>query len=397
MKTEKKEPLRAERLHHREADQIALRFDSDPFIQDHIKKLPGVAWSQTHRCYYVPHTPAQVKSLLDHCRGKVWVDMTRLGYPPTEIVEKKKPHQPPELTSGISGQQLKEMERYMESRRYAPASIKSYTGMLRRFILDTGLTDFQLLKEEDIRQYNIRLVHDQKVSLSHQNQWINAVKVMLHVIRSPIALEEIERPIRRQKLPMILSRNEVAALISSTKNLKHRFLLSFLYGTGLRIGELINLKINDIDGDRKMVFVREGKGLKDRMVPIGDGLLSLAREYYKAFQPKVYLFEGQDGGKYTARSAQQVMQQALERAGIKKKATLHTLRHSFATHTMESGTDIRYIQAILGHSSPKTTMIYTHVSESALGRIRSPIEDILDGTIPATKLRNTSQGGDIRK
>ncbi len=397
MKTEKKVALRAERLRHRDTDQIALRFDYDSFIRDHIKKLPGVAWSQTHQCYYVPHTPTQVKSLLDHCRGKVWVDMTQLGYLPKAIIGKKKPHQAPEVPQGISGQQLKEVERYMESRRYAPASIKSYMGMLKRFILDTGLTDFQLLKEDDIRQYNIRLVRDQKVSFSHQNQWVNAVKVMLHVVRTSIDLGVIERPIRRQKLPLVLSRNEVADLIMCTKNLKHRFLLSFLYGTGLRIGELINLKISDIDGDRKMVFVRAGKGLKDRMVPVGDGLLHQAREYYKAYQPKVYLIEGQDGGQYTARSAQQVMKQALSRAGIQKEATLHTLRHSFATHTMESGTDIRYIQAILGHSNPKTTMIYTHVSEAAMGRIRSPIEDILDGTISEAKFRNTSQGRDIRK
>ena len=397
MKTEKKLVLRAERLRHKDADQIALRYDSDSFIRDHIKKLAGVAWSQTHQCYYLPHTSGQVRSLLDHCRGTVWVDMTQLGFPPKVIKEKKKPHQAPELPAGIAGQQVKEMERYMGSVRYAPASIKSYTGMMRRFVVDTGLADFQMLTAEDIRQYNSRMVHDQKVSFSHQNQWINAVKVMLHVVRSSMDLEEIERPIRRQKLPMILSRSEVAALINCTKNLKHRFLLSFLYGTGLRIGELINLKISDIDGDRKMVFVREGKGLKDRMVPIGDGLLNQARQYYKAFQPKEYLFEGQKGGQYTARSAQQVMKQALARAGIKKPATLHTLRHSFATHTMEMGVELRYIQHILGHSNPKTTMIYTHVSESAIGRIRSPIEDILDGTITETKLRNTSPGGDIRK
>ena len=156
-------------------------------------------------------------------------------------------------------------------------------------------------------------------------------------------------------------------------------MLSLLYGTGLRIGELIALKIKDIDGQRKMLFVREGKGLKDRMVPIGDGLLKHARDYYKAYHPKEYLFEGQYGGKCSSRSAQQVLKQAMKRAGIRKKGTLHTLRHSFATHLLESGTDLRYIQTILGHSSPKTTMIYTHISESSLRNIRSPIEDILDG------------------
>ncbi len=397
MKTEKNLVVRAERLHHREADQIALRFESDPFIREHVKKLAGVAWSQTHHCYYVPHTPAQVRALLNHFRGKVWVDLSQLGFPAQPVAFKKKPPVDVKPLPDISGRQLQEMEKYMGSRRYAPASVKSYVGMLRRFVLDTGLMDFQLLSAEDIRQYNIRLVHDQHVSFSHQNQWINAVKVMLHVVHSTIDLGEIERPIRRQKLPMVLSRHEVAALINCTKNLKHRFLLSFLYGTGLRIGELINLKISDINGDRKMVFVRAGKGLKDRMVPIGDGLLSQAREYYKAYQPKEYLFEGQAGGKYTARSAQQVMQQALDRAGIKKDATLHTLRHSFATHSIESGTQMRYIQTILGHNSPKTTMIYTHVSETALGWIRSPIEDILNGTITETKFRNTPGQGDIRK
>jgi site-specific recombinase XerD len=275
--------------------------------------------------------------------------------------------------------QLHQLKMYMEQRRYAPATVKSYLSMLKLQLSQTTLTDFSMVAMEDIRAYNGQLVHERKVSFSHQNQWINAIKKMLHVLEVPIALEDIERPIRRHKLPEVFSKREVIEIISKTTNLKHRFMLSLLYGTGLRIGELIALKIKDIDGQRKMLFVREGKGLKDRMVPIGDGLLKHARDYYKAYQPKEYLFEGQYGGKYSSRSAQQVLKQAMKRAGIRKKGTLHTLRHSFATHLLESGTDIRYIQTILGHSSPKTTMIYTHISESSLGKIRSPIEDILDG------------------
>ncbi len=373
--------IRLFRLHHRDASQLGIRYKYDQKIKEHLKKMGNIKWSSTHKCYYLPDTSDDLRQLINHCRGVVWVDIGAVRTPAGTIPSSKPKKEKPALVpnDSVSHDQLRKMELYMEQRRYAPATIKSYLSMLKQQMGEVGLSDFSTVTMDDIRAYNVRLVHEKKVSFSHQNQWINAMKMMLHAIQVPIDMEEIERPIKRHSLPNVFSKKEVEELITKTANLKHRFMLSLLYGTGLRIGELIALKIQDIDGQRKMLFVREGKGLKDRMVPIGDGLLNQARTYYKAYQPKEYLFEGQFGGVYSSRSAQQVLKQALKRAGIKKKGTLHTLRHSFATHLLESGTDIRYIQTILGHRSPKTTMIYTHVSETSLGMIRSPIEDILDG------------------
>lgn len=373
--------IRVFRMRHREKDQLGLRFPYSTKIKIHLEKLDGISWSQTHKCHYLPDTPDHLRRLINHCRGVVWVDMTELKKSKPSVAKPKTKQATyatiPEGSEALK--QLHQMDLYMEQRRYAPATIRSYTAMLKRYIADERLEDFSVITLEAIRSYNVHLVHHRKVSFSHQNQWINAIKMMCHVLDIAIDLEEVERPIKRKRLPVVFSKKEVMELICKTANLKHRFMLGLLYGTGLRVGEMIALKIKDIDGQRKMLFVREGKGLKDRMIPLGEGLLSQARQYYKAYVPKEYLFEGQDGGVYTARSAQNVLKQALSRAGIKKNATLHTLRHSFATHLLESGTDIRYIQALLGHSSPKTTMIYTHISESSLGMIRSPIEDILNG------------------
>ncbi len=369
------------RMYHRENAQLGIRGEYGLKIKEHLERLEGIKWSATHSCFYLPDIPDSIRRLIKHCRGVVWVDMSNIrlkkSNPKQKVPDKSLKVDNEEYITALG--QINRMNLYMEQRRYAPATIKSYSSMLKKHMSEARVTDFSMMDMGAIQEYNIKLVHEKKVSFSHQNQWINAIKIMLHVLEVPINLDDIERPIRRHKLPGVFSKREVMEIIGKTTNLKHRFMLSLLYGTGLRIGELIALKIKDIDGQRKMLFVREGKGLKDRMVPIGDGLLKHARDYYQAYHPKEYLFEGKYGGKYSSRSAQQVLKQAMKRARIRKKGTLHTLRHSFATHLLESGTDLRYIQTILGHSSPKTTMIYTHISESSLGNIRSPIEDILDG------------------
>jgi integrase/recombinase XerD len=178
-------------------------------------------------------------------------------------------------------------------------------------------------------------------------------------------------------LPNVLSKEEVKAILESTKNIKHRAMLSLIYSCGLRCGELIHLKPTDIDSKRNLVIIRNGKGRKDRIVPLSPKILDLLREYYKSNKPKIYLFEGQfEGIMYSDRSLQLVLKQSLQTANIKKPVTLHWLRHSYATHLLESGTDLRYIQELLGHNSSKTTEIYTHVSTKSLQQIKSPFDDL---------------------
>jgi site-specific recombinase XerD len=173
---------------------------------------------------------------------------------------------------------------------------------------------------------------------------------------------------------VVLSEEEVSRLFAATNNLKHKALLMLIYSAGLRISEALQMKISDIDSNRMQITIRQGKGKKDRTGLLSEQMLTILRSYYQLYEPRQYLFEGSSGGKYSTRSAQQVLRQACQRAGIHKKVTLHTLRHSFATHLLEAGTDLRYIQVLLGHSSSKTTEIYTHVSTKALKDIKSPLD-----------------------
>ena len=187
----------------------------------------------------------------------------------------------------------------------------------------------------------------------------------------------MERPRREHKLPNVLSKEEVAAILHVLPNQKHRTMLSLIYACGLRRGELLNLKPENIDSKRHLLIILKAKGKKDRVVPISDKVITMLREYYKIYKPKIWLFEGQSTAEqYSESSLQEVLKNAIQKAGIKKPVTLHWLRHSYATHLLEAGTDLRYIQELLGHKSSKTTEIYTHVSEKSLQKISSPFDNL---------------------
>jgi integrase/recombinase XerD len=187
----------------------------------------------------------------------------------------------------------------------------------------------------------------------------------------------IQRPRREKRLPNVLSKNEVKTILEAPTNIKHRAMLSLIYACGLRRGELLNLTLKDILSDRNLLFIRQSKGKKDRMVPISPKIIVMLREYYKAYKPKTWLFEGQfPNTRYSEKSLENVLKQSLIKAKISKKVSLHWLRHSYATHLLENGTDLRYIQELLGHSSSRTTEIYTHVSTRNLQQIRSPFDDL---------------------
>ena len=192
-----------------------------------------------------------------------------------------------------------------------------------------------------------------------------------------IEIEKIHRPKREKLLPNVLSKAEIKLILNAHSNMKHKTMLSLIYSCGLRRSELLNLKPTDIDSNRNIVIIRQGKGRKDRIAPLSPKILEMLRDYYAVYKPKLWLFEGQfENEAYDARSLSNVLKQALTKAGITKPVSLHWLRHSYATHLLESGTDLRYIQELLGHSSSKTTEIYTHVSTKSIQQIKSPFHDL---------------------
>jgi len=198
----------------------------------------------------------------------------------------------------------------------------------------------------------------------------------LKVLLQPIPQSLIVKMRKPDKLPAVLSKQEICKLIKVTGNIKHKTILSLIYSAGLRLSELIHLKIADINSENMRIHIRSGKGKKDRHVMLSEKVLSLLHEYYKEYQPKEYIFEGQNGGTYSPKSVQSILKSSLKKSGIKKNATVHTLRHSFATHLLDDGTDIRYIQELLGHKRLETTQIYTRVSSYSINKIKSPADDL---------------------
>jgi len=216
------------------------------------------------------------------------------------------------------------------------------------------------------------------LSSSYQNQIVNSIKLYFKTCRdTKIEVDKIHRPKREKVLPNVLSKEEVKKILDAHSNLKHKAMLSMIYSCGLRRSELLNLKFSDIDSKRNIVIIRQSKGKKDRITPLSAKILDLLRRYYKEYSPKTYLFEGQEKNtQYSARSLEEVLKKSVKLASINKPVTLHWLRHSYATHLLESGTDLRYIQELLGHNSSKTTEIYTHVSTKNIPQIKSPFDDL---------------------
>jgi len=267
--------------------------------------------------------------------------------------------------------------RALRMKRYSENTIRTYQAMFLIFMKAFKDHDLSGIRPDEIKQFLYYYMEEKDISSSYQNQLINAIKFYYEqVLKQPRQVYYLERPRKESRLPGVLSLEEVGALIKAIDNLKHRTIISLIYSGGLLISEAINLKITDIDSDRMQMRIEQAKGKKDRMTLLSKGVLELLREYYRQYRPKFWLFEGQTGEQYSVTNIQAVFRRAKEKAGIRKPATVHTLRHSFATHLLEKGTDLRYIQELLGHKSSKTTEIYTHVSQKKLSLIISPFDDV---------------------
>ena len=261
-------------------------------------------------------------------------------------------------------------------RRYSKSTIRNYSHHLGRylsFIQDIDLQDW----EKQIYAYINYLSDEKLVSNSYQNMAINSIKFYIETVLGKKMPTLSLRPRRTRRLPVVLSKQEVTSIINQIRNKKHKLIISLIYSAGLRISEAVNLEIKNLDSVRGIIMIVQSKGKKDRQVPLSEKINSMIEQYLKEHKPKRYLFESnQPGVKYSTKSIQNIFKLACQKADIKKHATVHTLRHSFATHLLESGTDLRIIQEILGHSSSKTTEIYTHVSTTTISKIRSPFDEL---------------------
>lgn len=265
----------------------------------------------------------------------------------------------------------------LQELRYSDRTLKTYKGLFEEFINYYHKFEMEKIDEPMITAFMRYLVIERKVSSSYQNQSINAIKFYYErVLGGQRKLYLIDRPREEKKLPTVLSEHEVGELLKATKNIKHKAILSLAYSAGLRLSELANIKLTDIDSKRMQIRVEEAKGKKDRYTLLSPNLLKLLRVYFTKYKPAKWLFEGVKQTQYSTRSIQLVLQNSVELAGIKKKVSVHTLRHSFATHLLENGTDLRYIQSLLGHESSKTTEIYTHITTKGFDQIKSPLDNL---------------------
>lgn len=396
---EREQTVKLEHLVHKAQRCIALHFAYDAELV-HAARQAGAKWSASHRCWWTPNAPEHLQAIFAAFKGKAWVDMNGLrkkaddvptvpkapvnpvkkataskATKPTVQQTQRKGPQAVHLTPSHENA-LAAMRKKLEIARYSPNTIDTYLNATKQFFLRFAAKHPNDIRTEDIETYQHELARAGK-SNSYLNQVVNAVRYYYKdVLGDAYRVKFIERPRKEKKLPSVLSEQEVAALLKSPANLKHRCMLMLIYSAGLRMGELLRLDLADIDRDRRQVLIRVGKGKKDRVSLLSTKLLDMLDAYLSEYHPKQHLFEGQTGGRYSEASVQAVFHAAKEKAGITKPATVHTLRHSFATHLLEKGTDLRYIQTLLGHSSSKTTEIYTHVSTKALGKIRSPLDDL---------------------
>ena len=340
-------------IKYRGESRIGVHFEKDADMIARIKQFEESKWSQQLKVWHLPDTEEnRIKFKL----------ATASSLLPSE--------------EGII--QIEKFQLWLRSKRYSERTINTYKDALKSFFVFFNTKAIADLTNEDVIKYNNEFILKNKLSASYQNQITNAIKLYFRTIKyTKIEIDKIHRPKRAKVLPNVLSKEEVKAILEAHSNNKHKMMLSLIYSCGLRSGELLALKPIHIDSKRNIVLLKNAKGQKDRITPLSPKILEMLRTYFKEYRPIIYLFEGQKAGMpYDARSLQLVLKQALRKTKITKPVTLHWLRHSYATHLLESGTDLRYIQELLGHSSSKTTEIYTHVSTKSIQQIKSPFDDL---------------------
>jgi integrase/recombinase XerD len=373
-------------------NRIALRFPYDQELNSVVKELPDAQWSSDMKYWHISDSSDIVSILLRTFHRKTYIDYSALKLNLAETISLKKEEKKIEtsgrvkISSSVEFSTLSEKgeadiaryKRWMEANRYPKTTVQTYVSMMIKFLKFVCPREAEECTGDDLIRFIDEYILPKGLSQSFQNQMISSVKKFYtHIYKMSIDPVKIQRPRPRHKLPNVLGKDELRKMLKSLSNEKHRVMLNLIYACGLRRSELINLVPVDIERNRNLLRIRQAKGFKDRVVPVSVKTIEMVDAYMDHFKPQKYLFEGQwPGEPYSVSSLEKVLKNAYTRAGIRKPVTLHWLRHSYATHLLESGTDLRYIQELLGHQSSKTTEIYTHVTTRGIQNIRSPLDDL---------------------
>lgn len=340
---------------HRGKEVIWISFPNDRTLINHLRQFTKARWSASQKCWYVPD--------LAHYRLLFQLPQKSIG---KNALQKIHP---------VNQPAFKCFHEQMILRAYSPNTIKTYCLEFAQLLYILKSHPVEKLTKDQLRSYCLYCVQKCKLSENQMHSRLNALKFYFEqVLHREKFFFEIPRPKKPSILPRILSTQDIATLFKVTTNLKHLLMLHLCYGMGLRVSEIVHLKIEHIDSKRMQVLIAGAKGKKDRYVSLPQTVLPELKSYYKSYKPKNYLFEGQYGGQYSVRSVQAVFKRAMNKAHIKKAVGIHSLRHSYATHLLEYGTDISYIQKLLGHNSLKTTQRYTHVGQRSIANVKSPLD-----------------------
>ncbi|WP_228122665.1 site-specific tyrosine recombinase/integron integrase [Oceanihabitans sp. IOP_32] len=354
--------------------QIGIKYDYNRTLKLIAKSFPSCRWSDTHKTWYVSFSEENIQLIKQKYQNHAFVDET--GLSANNMAKVKNTSTKVERQLNDSQKTLlNNFYKYLRGKRYSKSTINIYVFFMADFVEFYSEKPVDTLNNRDVEVFIESVFIKRGYSISSQRQFISALKAfILFEPCTQIEGLELVRPYKSLKLPVVLSQKEVIDLIAATKNLKHRAIIVMLYSCGLRISEAMHLTVSDIDIERRQIHIQNSKGRKDRYVGFAKSFLPLLKNYLNTYQPKYYFIEGTNGKPYSPQSVRQFLKRSCKTAGIIKKVTPHTLRHSYATHLLENGVDIRYIQSLLGHSRPETTMIYTHVRKSDLLEIENPLD-----------------------
>jgi integrase/recombinase XerD len=373
---------------HRDRPCIAIRFSYHSEVKEHVKSFFGVQWSRTHSCFYVVWNHDLFDLLYDHLRSPGFtVDCGTLrSVKNDELITAT-----PKATSYLSEENKKLLQQYrayLVGLRLSKSTVSVYTNFMCNLAETLGADSLRGLTHDRIRTFIEAKVRSRELfSISSHRQFVSALKHLVPCLSiEEIDTESLIRPKKSQYLPTVLSQEEMVDLLRVTRNLKHRATLALLYSCGLRVSEVIELELYNIDIDRRQLVVRMAKGRKDRVVILAESFIPLLRNYIMSYAPQRYFIENPSGGKYAAGSIRNFLRRSAKAAGITKRVTPHTLRHSYATHLIEMGVGLRHVQDLLGHAKPETTMIYTHVAKKDLLSIKSPLDAAVDRLSAPDKL-----------